>query len=75
MGLRFIKKEKIHYINYLQRRPKECDSLFLSFCIRDKAPLFFSRIVTPVGNPTPEKENCVRLKTCEILTKRINKYK
>lgn len=39
--------------SYSLSRPKECDSLFLSFCILESAPLFFSRIVTPVGKPTP----------------------
>lgn len=48
-------------INNLHRRPNECDSLFLSFCIRDSAPLFFSRIVTPLGNPTTETKKNVRL--------------
>lgn len=48
---------------YSQRRPNECDSLFLSFCIRERAPLFFSRIVTPVGSPTtPVEGNCLGFK-------------
>lgn len=62
------RKGRETYTTNLHNRPKECDSLFRSFCILERAPLFFSRIVTPdVGRPTPANKKHISNRSVQIF--------